>query len=256
MAPETAIDPATSRPAAVLVLQGEKALCRGEERLAIPGGEMFLLPAQAEISVENFPDPVAGRYLALCLDFAPDMLARAGAGAPLPDGPAPTALAAWRVEGDAALAASVGHLLDMALACPDNDRLLSLCREAILVLLSERSPCFPLFWRGSASWRARCADLIASDPGRAWTAEEVARRLAVSERSLRRHLEAEETSLRRVLQDVRLNAGLGLLQTGKLGVGEAAGRCGYDSASRFAALFRERFGVSPSDVLRYNAVSG
>ncbi|MGE4424726.1 MAG: helix-turn-helix transcriptional regulator [Pseudodesulfovibrio sp.] len=84
----------------------------------------------------------------------------------------------------------------------------------------------------------------------------MAARLGASERSLRRHLSREGTSLTDILREVRLNSGLALLQTGRVTVGETAYRCGYNSASRFAGLFRERFGVSPSRVAQYNAVLG
>lgn len=39
---------------------------------------------------------------------------------------------------------------------------------------------------------------------------------------------------------------MGLLQTTGLQVSEIAGRCGYESHSRFSAAFRERFGFAPS----------
>ena len=94
------------------------------------------------------------------------------------------------------------------------------------------------------------------DPGREWTIRGIAEKLGTSERTLRRHLNNEGDGFTQILREVRLNAGLALLQVGNTSVGEAAYRCGYNSASRFAGLFRERFGVSPSEVLQYTAVSG
>lgn len=240
--------------AAVLVLEGSKTLQRGGERLVRPAGSMFLLPAQLEVTVENQPS-ARGRYLALCLGLSPDLAARAAAGTRAA-GLLPTGLDALAVRCDTPLLLAVGHLLDMAGASPEHGRLLALCLEEVALLLAERTAALPLLWSAAESWRGRCAALAAADPGREWSAAEVSRCLGVGERSLRRNLAAEGESLRGVLQAVRLNAGLALLQAGTLSVAEVADRCGYGSASRFAGRFRERFGVLPSEVLRCNAHPG
>lgn len=240
-----------ARSAAVLVLEGRKTVYLGEGILKAPAGTLCLFPAQTGIVVENTPDPASGRYTALCLEFREEMIARVAAHAPPPQ-PAAAPPASWIVPRNTALDAALAHLLDMALACPGDIRVLDLCLESLLTLIAGRCAFFPLFWSAASSWRARCAGLAATDPGRAWTCSEMGGRLGVSERGLRRHLEAEGTSLRQVLRDVRLNTGLNLLQGG-LPVGEAAFRSGYSSASRFAARFREQFGMSPSDVLRVAA---
>jgi AraC-like DNA-binding protein len=241
--------------AAVLVLEGTKTLHRGGERLSVPAGRMFLLPAQMEITVENEPAAHSGRYLALCLCLAPDLVARVAAQAG-DSGPAPVGLDALAVVSDVPLLGAVNHLLDMALACPEHERLLGLCLEEVALLAAERTAGLPLLWTAAASWRGRCAALVAADPGRGWSSTEVARCLGAGERSLRRNLAAEGASLREVLQAARLNAGLALLQGGGLSVAEVADRCGYGSASRFAGRFRERFGVTPSEVLRFNIPAG
>jgi AraC-like DNA-binding protein len=246
------------KPAAVLVAQGEKRLYWGEDSMLVRPGEMFLLPARAELNVHNRPDPKHGRYLAFCLVFDEETLARVAAGqapAGRAEGAPRLTPEAFRVRMDAVLSGSFAHLVDMALLAPRNERLLGLCLEEVLTLIAERSSLFPLFWSSASSWSARCANLISQDPGRAWRAADIAGRLAVSERNLRRCLEAEGVSLRKILQEVRLNAGLSLLQEGRVSVGEAAYRCGYDSASKFAGRFHERFGVHPSQVLRFNADS-
>lgn len=243
-------------PAAVFVLQGRKTLFRDADSLTIEAGRMFVLPGQMEVGIENEPDPRSGRYLALCLGLPQDMLTRAVLAAGNPETALAASLAAYRVDTDAALILAVEHVLDMAAACPDNERLLALCLEAVVVLVGGRTRAMPLLWSATATWQARVAGLIGQDPARDWTAGEVAARLAVGERSLRRCLSAENSGLRQIVRDVRLTAALTLLQSGRVSVGEAAAKCGYDSPSRFAVRFRERFGASPSDILRYNAVSG
>jgi len=221
--------------------------------MAVPAGEMFLLPAGMEITIENQPDLKTGRYAALCLSFSESMIADAAVGYGASSGLAE--LGELRVRVDQPMLQTVTHLLDMSLAELHSDRLLDLCMAEILELISQRSSCLPLIWESVSNWTSRCGRMISLDPGRTWCAADVAENFCVSERALRRHLQSEGTSFRRILQDIRLGVGLGMLQSGSLNIGEVAYRCGYGSASRFAILFKERFGVSPSDVASFNADS-
>lgn len=239
--------------ACILVLKGRKTLFLGEDSLTARAGDMFLLPAQCELTIENTPLPGEERYLALCLSLDTGIVARVAAAASAPERPGTFSLSSLRVESDAPLLGSLTHLLDMVFACPDNERLLSLCLEAFVLLVSERTACFPALSRAEDAWRARCARLVSVDPARNWTAPDVAGRLGVSARTLRRNMAQENANLREVLKDVRLNNALSLLQAGRSNVAEVACRCGYDSPSRFAVLFRERFGVRPSDIGRFMA---
>jgi len=237
----------------VLVLQGTKTVLRGPESVTVDAGRAFLFPSRMETTIENVPDRESGLYVALCLAYDEAMIARAAKGRA---DPAPSPLESLRLDCDRTVEMALAHLLDMAAAEPENERLLALCREELLLLIGERTGCLPLLWNAVSTWSARCGAIVGMEPSREWTADALAARLGTSERSLRRHLSAEGTGLRDVLRDVRLSAGLGMLQAGSTSVGETAYRCGYNSASRFAGLFRERFGVSPSEVLRYNAGSG
>ncbi|WP_172640024.1 helix-turn-helix transcriptional regulator [Desulfovibrio sp. X2] len=243
-------------PIAVVILDGSKLLLHDGQSLTVPRGGMFLLPGGFEIAIENIPAPDSGRFLSLCLSLDESTLARLASAGRAAPAPAAFCLEALRVAVDEPLRLALGHLLDMAATCPAHDRLLSICLDEVLLLAAERTASLPFVWHAATTWAVRCARLVAVDPGRSWTALEMARRLGTSERTLRRMLAAEGTAVRTVLRTVRLNAALNLLQGGRTSVGEAAARCGYDSASRFAAVFREHFGASPSDVLRCNAVCG
>lgn len=238
-------------PAAVFILEGRKILWRGDERLEVPAGGMFLLPARMELNIENEPDASSGTYLALCLSFPPETVESVCSAHD--NTVLPATLDDLRVSIDPPLLQTIDHLLNMITASAAGDRVLRLCLEEILELAGQRTDCLPLLRETINSWAGRCARIVATDPARDWSAAELAARLYISERGLRRYLKAEGTGLRRILQDIRLNTGLGLLQSGRYSVGEAAARCGYNSASRFAALFRDRFGVSPADIGRFNA---
>lgn len=81
-----------------------------------------------------------------------------------------------------------------------------------------------------------------------WTANRVARELAVSEATLRRRLAAEGTSLTELLVDARMSTALTLLQATSRAVSTIALSVGYESPSRFAVRFRQRFGFVPTAV--------
>jgi len=90
--------------------------------------------------------------------------------------------------------------------------------------------------------------LLVESVGRAWTAPEVAARLAMSEATLRRRLNAEGTSFGELLGDVRMSCAMTLLQSTDAPVTDIASQVGYESASRFAIRFRKRFGFAPTAI--------
>jgi AraC-like DNA-binding protein len=78
----------------------------------------------------------------------------------------------------------------------------------------------------------------------------LARALRMSGRTLRRRLLAIGSSYRELLDEVRRQEAMRLLQGGDLPVGEAAQRLAFDDASSFARAFRRWTGVSPSHLKR------
>lgn len=97
--------------------------------------------------------------------------------------------------------------------------------------------------------------LIAGSLGDAWTANRVAVELALSEATLRRRLAVEGISLTELLVDARMSTALTLLQATTQPVSKIALSVGYESASRFAVRFRQRFGFAPSAVRGHDRIS-
>lgn len=91
-------------------------------------------------------------------------------------------------------------------------------------------------------------DLITQSLDYAWTAEGIARELALSEATLRRRLVAEGNTLTDLLVDTRMATALTLLQATTQPVSAIALTVGYESSSRFAIRFRQRFGFAPTSV--------
>lgn len=115
----------------------------------------------------------------------------------------------------------------------------------VLLWLGEFGVGFPL---RPHSFVERLRSCITAEADIAWTAADAGRALAVSEATLRRRLADAGTSFQDLLADVRMTQALGLLQTTHLSINRIALEVGYASPSRFAARFRARFGVRPSEV--------
>jgi AraC-like DNA-binding protein len=65
---------------------------------------------------------------------------------------------------------------------------------------------------------------------------------------LRRRLREEGSSLRDVLTDIRMTHAMQLLQSSDMPVSAIAASAGFESQSRFAIRFRNRFGFPPTAV--------
>ncbi|MGE5515532.1 MAG: helix-turn-helix transcriptional regulator [Bacteroidota bacterium] len=232
----------------VLVEDGAKELLTEDgatARLAV--GDVALLLAGGQPTIGNRPDPAAGRYAALVVAPGHEAVAAFRHHYPELARPPASCSAPWQLcLGDAALPAALRHA-----AAGLNDGGLSQrvalhrCVE-VLAALAERGLFLPAEAEPGAAAVIRA--LVAARPHLPWTSADAARALGVSEPTLRRRLAAEGTSFRQIAVDVRLTHGLMLLQTTRISILEIALACGYESPSRFATRFRERFGMSPSEL--------
>lgn len=222
-------------------------VCAGTKRLRLDGmeieareGEMIALSGGSEIEVTNTP-PATGPYLAQSLSIDPELCAACEQ----PELRLTPITGARRIERPPEFlrAAFVRALraCDESAGVPP-----SLARhqlQEVLLGLAEHGLRFDPSRFNRIATRVR--RLVGSDATRRWRAGGVARQLGMSEATLRRRLEREGTSFRRVLQDVRMGQALVLLQSSELSVVQVALEVGYDSVSQFSARFRQHFGQSP-----------
>ncbi|MGN6781479.1 MAG: AraC family transcriptional regulator ligand-binding domain-containing protein [Marmoricola sp.] len=110
----------------------------------------------------------------------------------------------------------------------------ALCRDAV----SRRRD------RGDLVHEVRV--LLTQHVARGTSMEEVARALAMSQRTLRRRLAAAGTSYQRLLEEVRSSLARELLATGVLSVEDVAQRLGYAEASTFIVAFSRWQGTTPA----------
>lgn len=220
------------------VRSGSKRVGEGTLQVDIPAGSYLCVMPGSLLNVENLPS-ADGPYVASCLCIAADWLQAETA-------PAVPAAPRWaRLDAMPALDQAFAHAerglrdgLPEAVLYHRVRELLEALRLAGIV------PALPV----PAGVVERVRLLLASAPARSWRAGDIAAALAMSTATLRRRLAAEGSGFREVLEEVRLAHALSLVQGGRQPLKQVAMACGYQSPSRFAARFRQRFGTLPSEL--------
>ncbi|GAA0769548.1 helix-turn-helix transcriptional regulator [Ideonella azotifigens] len=232
--------------AVVVVKQGRKTLlAAGAESVVAERGDGMLVARGTHWDVIN--DPAGhGRYESLALFFG-DELVREHQAQATPTGAAVPAAQLLVVDEELreAMQRAASFLQAKAVSVAvQRHRLLE-----VLLLLAERGHHFRAV--DELGWDERVRRLVAQRPHADWSVDAVASAFHMSASTLRRRLSETEgdPSLAALVREVRLETALGLLQTTKLPIGEIAQRCGWESHSRFSAMFQERWGFVPS-VLR------
>lgn len=95
------------------------------------------------------------------------------------------------------------------------------------------------------SFSDRVSGVIEASLERAWSCAEVAAKLRTSERTLRRRLADEGTSLRALRDALRETRARELLADGDRSVGDVARAVGFADSSAFSRAFRRRTGAAP-----------
>lgn len=233
-------------PCLVAIAEGTKEVRDGDLSGRVgAGGVLAFLPGDRP-DIANLPDPTIGRFRSLVLVIAPEALTAFARHYPAlasrrqPEG------RAFRPVAGAGLGAAILHA---AQGLRNGEgvaagALLHRQMEVLVVLAEEAGFVWPL--PGSETTADRVRRLVSTRIAVPWSAADAAKVLGISEPTLRRRLAAEGTSFRGLLADARLSHGLTLLQTTKEGIAAIALACGYESPSRFAARFNERFGMTPS----------
>ncbi|KAB2966894.1 MAG: helix-turn-helix transcriptional regulator [Zoogloea sp.] len=228
--------------ALIWVRKGCKTLLGAQGPQEVPAGRVVVLARGSCWDVINDPRS-DGRYEAHVLQFGDAAVSRFAArhGGDFPQAPLQDARV---LTPDGGLAECLERTL-AGLAAPGLSQGLRQHRvEEVLLMLAEAG-CV-LRPRGVPDWPEQVRRLILGRPHAEWTVETIAAACQVSASTLRRRLAAHGLACAALVREVRLEVGLGLLQSTGLPVGEIAARCGYDSHSRFTAAFRSRFGFAPS----------
>lgn len=229
------------------IRQGEKLLEWGERQLRATTNELVLMPAGQELGVANLPG--SHGYLAEVVSFSPALISRfRSRHGSLIDGQlrqAATASLCVPLDVHAALA---WDQLMASLANGAPPALQAHQAEGLLLILALAGHCGPLLMDRRDPLAARVQQVLLLDPAADWSVSRVAAQLRLGASTLRRQLALENSHFRDILDNVRLGIALQELQSGISPIGDIAAACGYASASRFAARFRQRYGLSPRDL--------
>jgi AraC-type DNA-binding domain-containing proteins len=201
-------------------------------------GTIGTLPPRQPLTITNLP-PSSGSYLTHALAVE-ETLVTAVYGSDTAAFPALRATADGRIA--AAFERAATALADGT--CPS--RLKHHAVKEVLLWLAEVGIGFGPLRPPNLVDRLR--QLVNAVPDAQWQSAETARRLGVSEATMRRRLTEVGTNFSEAVTDVRMAVALGLLQTTDLSVTQVAYEVGYASPSRFAIRFRNRFGLAPSEL--------
>lgn len=253
-----------NHPVLIVVQRGIKTLRAPGCEWEVPAGQAIAINRGQTLDIRNLPD-ARGAYEARWLVWDESLLDLHGAQTTSSRSLEPDATvtrlirSAWPL---GALGPSFMQAVDAAIASvlePETTPL-EVARHRmreLLVWIGTRDGHFESAEVPSMQQRVR--DLLSASPQRNWTATQVGSELAMSEATLRRRLMAEGVRLSELLVDVRMSLALTLLQATSLPVTQIAMNTGYESPSRFAVRFRQRFGFAPTEVrghLRIRAGSG
>lgn len=233
----------------VVVRHGTKYVRSGDVNLTIHEGECVAIPAGRTLDMVNEPGR-EGVYRADCLGFEPTLLAAFLQSRP----PAPALIRQVCKLGEPP--AEFGETFNRAwgsLGRRDEvpDSIAEQRVTEVLLWLQLNGQAFP--WEPPSSASVRVCALLRSAPDVPWKSGEVARRMGMSDATLRRHLAVENRSFSELLIDVRMSTALTLLQGTDRTITDIAFSVGYESPSRFAVRFRDRFGLSPTELRMGNA---
>jgi|GEM_PF-755797 len=231
----------------------EPTVCRlerGALRLMFNGhftevrrGEWIVLPADVPLQVEYIPEN--NGYVAHMLSFAPCKVSEFFRSHPqcFSRSSAKPNPQDWRIKHDPKVALAWQRLWQSVL---DRDSFVlqaHFLQEVFITLMVGHDISILLQQTGLSQ---RIEWLLMSKPSHHWKQDEVAERLHLSGPTLRRQLAAEGVNFRTILENTRMACAWDLLHTTRLSMLELAQACGYVSASRFTARFREHFGMTPS----------
>ena len=232
----------TTLPMIIIVRRGRKIIQTPSFVFELEAGEAIAIAQGQVFDFENIPAPdgdYEARWLAL------DLEAVAAFGEP--EGAQPVAPA--RLLGRMSPGLSDAFEKAVLALQDDGDLPDAVVRHRVSELLA---------WLGAfgarfslmlpVSFAARIRRLAGPRPGEGWTSPDIAGRLGVSEATLRRRLQEEGSSLREVLTDIRMTHAMQLLQSSNMPVSAIAASAGFESQSRFAIRFRNRFGFPPTAV--------
>ena len=233
------------QPFSILVVSGEKRAVINGKEISVLAGELLLLPSGFSLWMENIPDPRTGLFLSLGMGYSTEAQEQFKKLSLELD-----ARAHWKAIADEATLAAFQQWLHWCSHQSVSNVIATHRQVEFLLLLAQAGIVGNLLLDSQSSWKQKVSDLLSLQLARDWRMGDACQKLAVSESSLRRYLQRENSSFREILEETRLVNGLGLVLETCWPIGRIAESVGYQSQSRFSDRFKQRFGLSPSTLRR------
>ncbi|MEN3809642.1 helix-turn-helix transcriptional regulator [Chromobacterium piscinae] len=233
-------------PALCRVRLGGKRIRLGGREMSAGPSQLVLMPAGCELDIANLPGPDG--YLADVVNLPPGLLDRfRDRHGPLLLRQRPGLELCPTMDG--ALRSAWSLLIDSLHggAAPE---IRQHHAEGVLLALALAGLAGPLLREQSGNLAQTLKQLLMLDPAAPWSVDAAARRLNLGASTLRRRLAGEGAGFQTILEEVRMGLALQQVQSGQRPIAQIAEASGYASASRFAARFRQRYGLSPSELRR------
>lgn len=230
-------------PMVILVLQGTKIIEIDHQKSTIHAGEILVIPAGTTLDIINLND-VNDSYLACYFTWEPKPIKYYEK---IRENHHSAYLENIKILKDIPESFKESFLqISNQLTIIDHHDLVNHKFVEILIWLEQMGIVFSSVENLTLS--QKITQLISQAPNQKWQAKEIAQYFHLGESTMRRHLANEDTSVSQLIQNVRTSYGLTLLQTTHWNIEDIAQEAGYESGSRFAYYFRQRFGFLPSEM--------
>ena len=226
---------------------GLKHITSGQQTYIAKPGEVLTLPKGIRCDVKNTPEFGQRRFLGASLVFdagTVDLFRKVYAD----QLPSFSLTPKWKAMGANEVYSLISDWVTHDQNYPANSLQTRHRLVEILLILAQHGMAGNLLRSWADTVTDRVTQRFATDLSRDWAIKDIAATLAMSERTLRRRLRAENTGFRALLEDTRLNRGVELVIASDMPIGQIAFECGYQSQSRFAQRFRLRFSMSPTEL--------
>lgn len=224
-----------AHPVLGVVLSGTKEVWRGLDAEKLTAGTLFALPAGVDMDVVNDPDPARGTYQSLLIEVTPEMTTG------LPRHAPPPHRTGAAIDPTPALIEALSHAA-VAIAAGPMEHSIRRARIAELLALLAPDPAAAVLF--DLPLADRIAELVRAQPDHSWTAPVVARRIGLSESTLRRRLRDADDTFSAIVRRERMRIARQMLEQG-IASGIVAAAVGYASRAHFARAFRQEVGHNP-----------
>ena len=226
-------------PCFIAVLSGEKELTI-QDSFNCNAGEFVVLADNNNVHMRNLPS--GADYFALFIEFEADDFVD------LDVSPTTQTPKNKYVHGqiNQQLKTCLQQFVEWTALVPEN--LWSQRRKELLQILIYLGYPQVIGCLSAQSTISRCNAVLRQHPYSITSSAFVAEQLNMSESSLRRKLAAEQSSFQQLKDQIRLGTALHLLQTTQHSITYIAEQSGYQSPSKFASRFKQRFGLTPTQL--------